>query len=58
MNINFDEWCTKRAAEIMEEEYGPNWMETCPDDDAYNAALERAGYEFPFSYEQDKGGKK
>ena len=54
MEPNFNEWCEDRAAEIMEEEYGSNWMNTCGDDDAYSAALEQAGYEFPFEdYEED-----
>ncbi len=54
MEPNFNEWCEDRAAEIMEEEYGSNWMDTCGDDDAYSAALEQAGYEFPFEdYEED-----
>lgn len=44
--LSFDDWCKKRATEIMIEEYGDDWEETCPDDDAYNAALIEAGSEY------------
>jgi len=47
MSKNFNEWCEDYAAERMEEEYGPNWIDTCGDDDAYYGYLEEAGYYYP-----------
>ena len=54
MSINFDQWCAERAAEIMEEEYGENWINTC-DDGEYESALYEAGNDFPMEeYDEDE----
>ncbi|MBR3627389.1 MAG: hypothetical protein IKN42_00925 [Elusimicrobia bacterium] len=54
MSIQIDEWCTERAAEIMEEKYGKDWIHTCPDD-AYEEAIAQAGFEFPTNdYDEDE----
>lgn len=54
MSINFDEWCEDRAAKIMEEKHGEDWIYVCPDD-AYDKAIEQAWNEFLFEdYNEDE----
>lgn len=53
---DFDAWCRAYADARMKEEYGS--ADLCPDDDAYNAYLHEAGYEYHAQFGWDEGDEK
>jgi hypothetical protein len=53
MSIDFNKWCEKYATGRMVEEYGEDWEDSCPDDDAYDGYLIEAGYNFPFDFDDE-----